>query len=498
MSRTLFLGIDNGTQGTKTIVFDSETASIIASASSNYEVIQNDSGRREQDPAWWIAAARETLSAVLASPGVDRSKIGAISVSGQQHGCTLLDADGNVLRPAKLWCDTETAPECVLIENALGGRAKVIELIGNSVAAGFTASKILWTKIHEPEIYAKVQHVLLPHDYLNYWLTGNFVTDQGDASGTAYFDVRARTWSQEVLKAIDPERDLLPLLPRVLQFDESAGTIRPEIASEFGLPGDVIVASGGGDNMMAAIGTGNVSGGVVTTSLGTSGTIFSFSESPVIDPNGELAAFCSSSGGWLPLICTMNVTVATEQVRKLFGLSVKEFDEAVARAPAGADGIILLPYFNGERTPPRPLSHASFAGISTTNFTKENLCRASMEGATLGLRYGIVLLEKFGVTPTQIRLVGGGAKSAIWRQIVADVFNCEVVCPACTEAGALGCAVQAIVAYKKANGDPVPIADVSAKYVSIDPTTVTKPSADAAIYPAVFDKYLALDRHEIQ
>jgi sugar (pentulose or hexulose) kinase len=250
--------------------------------------------------------------------------------------------------------------------------------------------------------------------------------------------------------------------------------------------------------MMAAIGAGNVSGGIVTTSLGTSGTIFSFSEFPVIDPNGELAAFCSSSGGWLPLICTMNVTVGTEQTRKLFGLSVKEFDEAVARAPAGSEGILLLPYFNGERTPPRPLSRAAFTGISTTNFTRDNVCRASMEGATLGLRYGLALLERFGVKPTQIRLVGGGAKSAIWRQIVADVFNCEVVCPVCTEAGALGCAVQAIVCYKKAKGEAVSISEVSNKVVKIDPATLTKPSKDAAAYPAVFEKYLALDRREVQ
>jgi xylulokinase len=493
MADQLVVGIDNGTQGTKCVVYSRGQGKLLASAYAPHDLIENNQGRREQEPQWWVDAATRTLREVLAAPGVDPKAVVAIGVSGQQHGCVPLDREGRVLRPAKLWCDTETVPQCERITAAVGGKAAVIAAVGNAVAAGFTASKVLWLLEHEPALYDRLATVLLPHDYLNFWLTGERKTECGDASGTAYFDVRKRMWSATLLRAIDPSGRLASCLPEIVASDDPIGTIRPEIAKQFGLSERVIVSSGGGDNMMAAIGTGNVAPGTVTASLGTSGTIFAFSDKPVIDPEGELAAFCSSSGGWMPLICTMNVTVATEQTRALLGLDVQAFDALVAQAPAGADGIRLLPYFNGERTPPLPKARATFSGLSSTNFTRANVARAAMEGATLGLRYGMDILRRLGVSPREIRLVGGGAKSRIWRRIAADVFGCPVICPVSAEAGAMGCVVQAMWCADKLAGARASIADLAAQVIHLDPASRTEPGADAARYDAVYGDYLALN-----
>lgn len=489
----LYVGIDNGTQGTKCVVYSRRQKKVLASAYAPHALIENDAGRREQEPQWWIDAATQTLTEALAAPGVDPKAVVAIAVSGQQHGCVALDRDGRSLRPAKLWCDTETVPQCERMIAAVGGRDAVIAAIGNTVAAGFTASKVLWLKETEPALYDRLATVLLPHDYLNFWLTGERKTECGDASGTAYFDVRRRVWSEPLINAIDPSGRFASCLPDVVAADEPIGTLRPAIARRFGLSEQVIVAAGGGDNMMAAIGTGNVAPGTVTASLGTSGTIFAFSDKPVIDPNGELAAFCSSSGGWLPLVCTMNVTVATEQTRALLGLDIGAFDALVAQASAGAGGIRLLPYFNGERTPPLPKARATFSGLSSTNFSRANVARAAMEGATLGLRYGMEILRRLGVTPDEIRLVGGGAKSTIWRRIAADIFGCPVVCPVSAEAAAMGCVVQAMWCADKQSGSRTPITDLADETIQLDPASRTAPSADSAHYDAVYHDYLTLN-----
>ena len=493
MADQLFIGIDNGTQGTKCVVFSREQQKILASAYAPHELIENDVGRREQEPQWWIDAATAALQKCLAAPEVDRRQVVGIGVSGQQHGFVPLDKDGKVLRPAKLWCDTETVPQCEQITAAVGSSKKVIAAIGNAVAAGFTASKVLWLKQHEPARFEQLAHVLLPHDYLNFWLTGNYRTECGDASGTAYFDVRKRKWSRKLLQAIDDSGRLAACLPKVIASDAPHGRLLPAIARQFDLPAGILVSSGGGDNMMAAIGTGNVTPGVVTASLGTSGTIYSYSSQPVIDPRGELAAFCSSSGGWLPLICTMNVTVATELTRELFGQDLQAFNADVAQSPVGAGGLRLLPYFNGERTPPLPRARATLAGISSTNYTRANVCRAAMEGATLGLRYGLELLKQQGVSPAEIRLVGGGSKSSIWRQMVADLFNCPVVCPVSAEAGAMGAVLQAMWCRDHADGAATELSELTAQFVQLDPASRAEPDAERArAYEAIYGEYQAL------
>jgi sugar (pentulose or hexulose) kinase len=275
---------------------------------------------------------------------------------------------------------------------------------------------------------------------------------------------------------------------------DACGKLRSQLAAAWGLSTDVLVSAGGGDNMMAAIGTGNVRQGLVTASLGTSGTIYAFSETPVVDPEGELAAFCSSSGGWLPLVCTMNVTVATEHMRNLLGLDLDGFSRCIEKAPPGAQGLLLLPYFNGERTPDLPMATAALTGMTTLNLTPPNLARASMEGATLGLRYGLSVMERNGIDTAEIRLVGGGAKSGVWRQMVADMFGVPVVMPVETEAGALGAALQAMWCYCNQKDGRASLEEICDEYVELDQESRTEPDAQvSADYKALYDRYLNTD-----
>lgn len=477
-----FIGIDSGTQSTKTILVDAESGAVVASASQSYELIEGlPAGHKEQHPHVWMDATRNTIKTVLEQADIDRTQVKGIGVSGQQHGFVPLDAEDQVIRPAKLWCDTSTSVECDEIIAKLGGLEQTIAAVGNGVPAGFTASKILWLKNHEPENYAKLRTVLLPHDYLNFWLTGRKTMECGDASGTALLDVRNRVWSDAAIAAIDPV--VRAMLPELIASDDIAGTLRPALAAEWALNETVIVSSGGGDNMMGAIGTGNVRAGVVTVSLGTSGTIYACSSHPVIDPQGEIAAFCDSTGQWLPLVCTMNVTVATEMVRERFNLSHAQLAEAVAGTPAGNNGLLLIPFFEGERTPNVPDGTGVYFGLRNQTFTIGHFARAAMEGTTLGLNYGLNRMRELGIQPTEIRATGGGAKSAAWRQVLADVFNAEVVCTQSEEGAAMGAAVQAIWAYRKQQGAPVGIEELCGRYVVLDETTRAKPAlANVALY----------------
>ena len=477
-----FIGIDSGTQSTKTIILDAESGDVIAAASASYDLLPDlPAGHKEQHPSAWIAAVKSTISTALTKAHIDRSHVKGIGVSGQQHGFVPLDANDKVIRPAKLWCDTATTAECDEIIDKLGGLDETIAAVGNGVPAGFTASKILWLKNHEPENYARLAAILLPHDYINFWLTGRKTMEHGDASGTALLDVRNRVWSQSAINVIDPR--VAEMLPELINADDIAGTLREELASEFGLNTSVIVSAGGGDNMMGAIGTGNVKPGVVTVSLGTSGTVYACSSHPVIDPKGEVAAFCDSTGKWLPLVCTMNVTVATEMVRERFKLSHEELSKAAASMPAGNDGLMLIPFFEGERTPNAPDGTGVYFGLREKTFSVAHFARAAMEGTTLGLNYGLYRLRGLGIEPTEIRATGGGAKSKVWRQIMADVFNAEVVCTISEEGAAVGAAIQAIWASHKYSGTPVNIEDLCDRYLALDESTRAKPTAaNVALY----------------
>jgi D-xylulose kinase len=458
-------------------------------------MIQDNDGTREQQPLWWIQACEKTILQILSHPEVDARDIRAIGVSGQQHGFVPLDKDGNVIRAAKLWCDTATVAQTKTITELAGGHDEVISCIGNSVAAGFTASKILWLAENEPDNYQRLATVLLPHDYINFWLTGERKTECGDASGTAYFDIINRKWSAELLQAIDPEKKLVNCLPELIESHIPVGLVRSELVKKFGLSDRVLVASGGGDNMMGAIGTGNVKPGIVTASLGTSGTIYAYSDKPVIDPAGELAAFCSSTGGWLPLVCTMNVTVATELTKDLLQLDTASLTTLAESAVPGSDGMVLLPFFNGERTPALPGASATLHGMTASNYNRANFCRSAIEGATFGLRYGLDVLKRQGIVASEIRLVGGGAKSSLWRQIAADIFNCPVVRPATEEAGAMGAALQALWCYLREKGEDVKIHDLTEKYIVLETTGGAQPHpAVENLYQEQYERYLALDK----
>ncbi|HEY0791117.1 MAG TPA: xylulokinase [Chthoniobacterales bacterium] len=478
----LYLGIDSGTQSTKSIILDLSTGQILASAQKNYGFIPGlPPGHLEQEPQVWLDAVDETIQSCLEEVGGRRDDVRAIGVSGQQHGLVVLNEDNEVVRPAKLWCDTSTAPQCEQILEEFGGASAVIKLVGNSILPGFTAPKILWLKQHEPNNYAAVRSVLLPHDYINFWLTGEKRMEYGDASGTGLMDIKTRRWCEPIVDFIDPELpDKLPLLGSSRQ---AVGLLREDLRRRWGLKASPIVSAGGGDNMMGAIGTGNVEAGVVTASLGTSGTIYAYSTEPVVDPEGEVAGFCDSTDKWLPLVCTMNVTLATEQARRLFGWDVATLNQQVESVPAGSEGLLCLPYFTGERTPNLPNGCGVFHGLNPGTMTPAHLGRAAMEGATLGLAYGLNRCRSLGIKPAEIRLTGGGSKSRVWRQICADIFRVPVVCLATAEGAALGAAlhgawIDQLVNHKSAN-----LADLLRPVVKLDESSRALPQA------AVSDQY---------
>jgi xylulokinase len=470
-----FIGIDAGTQSTKTVAVDAETGAVAASASAFYHLLPGlPPGYKEQDPQTWIDVADGSICVVVSKL---RGPVRGIGVSGQQHGFVPLDENDRVIRPAKLWNDTSTAAECEEIMAAVGGRARFIELTGNALPPGFTASKILWLKKHEPANFARLRTVLLPHDYLNLWLTGIKRMEYGDASGTALLDVRRRAWSRPVLEAIDAA--LESKLPPLAHSAEPHGPLRAELAREWGMAGaEVLVSSGGGDNMMGAIGTGNVAAGVVTVSLGTSGTIYACSDTPVVDPQGEVAAFCDSTGKWLPLVCTMNMTVASEMVRNCFGLDHAGLAAAAAGVPAGSGGLLLVPFFEGERTPNCPQGTGVYFGVRPAVFDAPHLARAAMEGPTLALNYGLNRMRQLGLRPCDIRATGGGAKSAVWRQIVADVFNAPVVCLNQEEGAAYGAALQAMWAWENSRGRKADIREITGRFLRPDEATRAAPVAE--------------------
>ncbi len=480
--RSLVIGIDSGTQSTKTLVVDAKSGKVLGSASEGYDLLPNlPPGAKEQNPETWREATLKTIRKALKQAGAKSGEVKAIGVSGQQHGFVPLDSKGEVIRPAKLWCDTSTAGECDEITQKLGGFKATVREIGNAVLPGFTAPKILWLKKNEPKNFARLATVLLPHDYLNYWLTGVKVMEYGDASGTALLDVRKRKWSKGLLGAIDA--NLEEKLPPLISSDRPAGFLQESTAKALGVGTNVVVSAGGGDNMMGAIGTGNTRPGVITASFGTSGTIYACAGKPVVDPKGEIAAFCDSTNQWLPLLCTMNVTVATEMVRNDFGLNHEKFNATAAIAPPGADGLMLLPYLEGERTPNVPAGTGVYFGVNTRTFTAEHFARAAMEGVTMGMNYGLRRLSELGVKPTQIRATGGGAKSKLWRQIMADVFNAEVVTLKVSEGAAYGAALQALWCWRNQSGDKVSIQEITDEFVELNKAETARPNAkNVAIY----------------
>ncbi len=486
---SLYLGVDSGTQSVKVVALDLDTGKVVAEAKAPHRMITGlPEGHMEQNPGEWVVAMEAAIGEVAAK--IDRSRVRGIGVSGQQHGFVPLDGEGRVIRPAKLWCDTSTAEECAILTRKMGGPSAVIRKTGLPFLPGYTAPKVLWLKRHEPANFRKLRHILLPHDYLNFHLTGNYFMEFGDASGTGFLDVRRRTWSAAAMAAVD-ER-VAGCLPALSASHEQCGTLRREVAARYGISPATIVSAGGGDNMMGAIGTGNVVPGAVTASFGTSGTIYAFCRKAVVDPSGEIAAFCSSTGGWLPLLCTMNVTGVTEQVRSMFAWSLADLEKAAAGVPAGADGLTLLPYLDGERTPNLPKGTGVYFGLNRTTLAPGHLARAAFEGATFGMNYGLRRLSALGIKAKEIRLTGGGARSPLWRQIAADIFGVPVVCMSEDESAALGAALQAAWCDSPGRGSGAALAQLCSRSVSLDESTRCAPDRRrVALYRArqqSFDK----------
>ncbi len=438
-----WVGLDTGTQGTKGMVLDAESGAIIGRASAGHGLLEGlPTGAAEQHPETWMDAIRTVCAELCAQ--VDPARIRGIGVSGQQHGFVPLDVDAQVIRPAKLWCDTSTAAEA----------AELSSLYERSVPAGFTASKILWLKRHEPENWSRLRTILLPHDYVNFRLTGAFSMEAGDASGTGFFHAPSRSFDLHEVSVIDPR--VCDMLPELIDAGTPAGRLSADGAALTGFPEGALVSSGGGDNMMSAIGSGATRPGVVVVSLGTSGTVFCHASEPVVDPDGLIAPFCDSTGGWLPLLCVMNLTGVTEEVRTAFHGDDEGAHErltaAAAAVPAGCEGLLWLPYLSGERVPDLPDATGAMLGMRPGLLTAGHLFRAAMEGTSLNLAWGVERLRGLGISVEAVRLVGGAARNPLWREILAACLGAPVTVLAEPESGALGGALQALWTDRREQG----------------------------------------------
>jgi xylulokinase len=463
----LTIGLDVGTQSTKGVVLDPNRPArdaIVARAGQSYGLIPGlESGAAEQHPHTWRDAVRAVLHDLLKQ--VDATKVIGIGVSGQQHGLVVLDESREVIRPAKLWCDTTTEAE----SRAISAEA------GSSVPPGFTLPKLLWLKNHEPENFARVRHVLLPHDYINFLLTGQMFMEAGDASGTGALDPTTRNFNETLLRWVDERAP--GFFPGLVAADSIGGVVSREAAAYFGLPEGVIVSPGGGDNMMSAIGSGATHEGATVISLGTSGTAFAYCSEPIIDPKGEIAAFCDSTGAYLPLLCTMNVTGVTEEVRAAFGLTHAEITERARQIPPGADGLLLLPYLVGERVPNLPNATGSLLGLRHGRLTPGHLFRAAIEGTSLGLASGILRMKELGLAPSSVSLVGGGSKNPLWRQILADMIGVSVTALLEPESAALGGALQALWIQRRSLGEDISADEIARPFI-LKETESSEPRPD--------------------
>lgn len=487
MTAETVIGVDLGTQSIKVIFYQPANRQVIACAQRPLSLDARHDGTREQDAEDWISAFEACLGDI--DPTIKETAV-ALSVSGQQHGFVPLDKNGFVLAPVKLWCDTSTDEECSEILEKVGGEKACRQLTGNSVPAGFTASKILWLKKNKPDLYQELATILLPHDFMNFYLTGVRCMEFGDASGTGLLDVRTRGWQSSLLKAIDPDRNLEKCLPPLIHSTTPVGQLRANLAQRLNLPENLIVAAGGGDNMMAAIGTGNVCEGTLTASLGTSGTLFAYANKPITDEQGDLAAFCSSTGGWLPLLCTMNCTVATEQIRNLLDTSVQDLESLTAPIRAGSEGVITLPFYNGERTPNLPAATATIFGLDMTNTTAAHLLRSAMEAAVFGLKEGLSAFNRNGMQFDSVVLTGGGSTSATWRQIFANVFNLPVKVVEQEENAAFGAALQALWCLAHHRGNTSTIQDITQEHVRFSTDQFTEPDQNTVkVYEKHYERY---------
>jgi len=438
----LVCGVDSSTQSTKVEIRDADDGRLVASGKAPHPTTTPP--RSEQDPQAW----RQALQAGLALCG--RHEIAAIAVAGQQHGLVVLDEEGRVLRPAKLWNDTESAEDAAHLVERIGADAWATRC-GSVPVAAFTISKLAWLKRCEPDVFARVHHVLLPHDWLTYRLTGEFTTDRGDASGTGYWSATDADWCLDLLSLVDDSRDWDRLLPSVREPDQPAGTLTRAAAEQLGLSAGVLVAPGTGDNMAAALGLG-VEPTELVISIGTSGTAYTISDRSTADASGAVAGFADATGRFLPLVCTLNGTKVTDAFARLLGVAPEAFDALALNDTNAAEGLVLLPYLDGERTPNRPEARGILAGFGS-DVTRESIARAVVEGVACGLLDAVDALVSEGVAIGKgpVRLIGGGARSRAFRRCLPDLLGTSVATVPDVEHVARGACVQAAAILRGVN-----------------------------------------------
>jgi xylulokinase len=435
---SVLVGLDVGTGGARAVAVD-ESGRVVAEASSEYPLHTPRPGWTEQDPADWWEGAREVLGKVASEAG----KVGGIGLTGQMHGSVFLDDSDRVIRPALLWNDQRTQEQCDGITRSVG-EERLISIAGNPALTGFQAPKIVWLREEEPENYGRISRVLLPKDYVRLLLTGEYATDASDASGTLLLDVRARDWSAEILDALQIPREWMP---EVYEGPENTGALREDVAGDLGLPSGIPVAAGGGDNAAAAVGTGIVGRGLVNSSVGTSGVLFAHANEFDPDPSGRLHAFCHAVPGAYHLMgVTLSAGGSLSWWRETLGGDYDELVGAASDVPPGSEGLVFLPYLSGERTPHLdPGARGAFFGL-TARHGAAHMTRAVMEGVIFSLRDSLEIMRELGVPIADVRATGGGARSALWRRLQADIYNTPVRRTVADEGPAYGAALLAGVA----------------------------------------------------
>ena len=482
---TLVLGIDSSTTATKAILAD-ESGSVRGVGSASYDSEIPRPQWTEQDPRLWWEGTISAVRQLLGDTGVAGTEIDAVGLTGQMHGSVLLDSGGEVVRPAILWNDQRTEQECDEIRDRVG-RDRLIQVTGNDALTGFTAPKLLWVQRHEPENWSRVRHVMLPKDYVRFRLTGDHAIDVADGSGTILFDLAKRTWSPEILGALDLDP---ALFPPTYEGPQVTGVVSPEAARLTGLrPGTPVVA-GGGDQSANAVGVGAVAPGVVALSLGTSGVVFATTDGPSVEAGGRVHAFCHAvPGRWHMMGVMLSAAGSLRWLRDALA-SNQTFDalvEGAAEVPAGSEGLLFLPYLTGERTPhPDPLARGAFVGL-TVGHDLRHLTRAVLEGVAFGLRDGLDLMIASGmVRPDQVRASGGGTRSSLWRQILADVLEAEIATVPTEEGAAYGAALLAAVGA----GWHASVEEAAAAVVEVEPAA--QPSDHVDLYREAHARYQAL------
>ncbi|HEY8748664.1 MAG TPA: xylulokinase, partial [Tepidisphaeraceae bacterium] len=446
------LGIDIGTSGTKTLICD-QKGRVLATAMAEHPISSPKPGWSEQNPLeWWTAACKAT-KAVLKKAKLKAGDITGIGLSGQMHGSVFLGNGEKPLRPALLWNDQRTADQCFEIESKAGGREALIELVANPALTGFTAPKILWVRQHEPRVYEKTRHILLPKDYIRYCMTGEYATEVSDASGTLLLNVVNRTWSDKLLGLLDIDK---ALLPRLHESPEVTGTLHAAGAAALGLKVGIPVVGGAGDQAAGAVGNGIVMPGIVSATLGTSGVVFAHSDSPTRDPKGRVHTMCHAvPGKWCVFGCMLSAGGSFQWLRNQLGgdemaaakkKGIDPYELLVARAaaaPAGSEGLFFLPYLTGERCPhPDPNARGGWIGL-TARTTRDMLIRSLLEGVTFGMRDALEIMREMQIPIKEIRASGGGARSDFWRHLQADVYDLPIVLTNATEGPAYGVALLA-------------------------------------------------------